>query len=144
MDYPEPLIEALLEHCEDYEDADELENALSFVRKIQKEINERKRHEALQAESLQRESRVAEELAANRTLDVAQSLHIGKRKRGNDGEGPVDCGLSWSCAHPGLITISEAVSEKNGLPRATGARFYDDNDRAEGEGGEVAQSRSPW
>lgn len=87
LDYPEPLIEALLNHCEDYEDADELQNVLIFVRKIRKEIA-KKSDEAQEAEEIQEQSRKAEEQVATRTQEVANSLHIGKRKREDVSEEP--------------------------------------------------------
>ncbi|KAK4938234.1 Splicing factor [Elasticomyces elasticus] len=87
LDYPEPLIEALVNHCEDYEDADELQNVLIFVRKIQKDIA-KKSVEAQQAEDIKEQSRKAEESVANRTQEVANSLHIGKRKREDESEEP--------------------------------------------------------
>ncbi|KAK5456845.1 Splicing factor [Exophiala xenobiotica] len=88
LDKPEPLVEALLNHCEDYEDADELQNALSLVRKVQTKINEKKREEALQVESVVRDSQKAEEQVASRTEEVANGLHIGKRKREDDLQEP--------------------------------------------------------
>ncbi|KAI1625609.1 nucleolin [Exophiala viscosa] len=87
LDYPEPLIEALVNHCEDYEDADELQNVLVFVRKIRKEIV-KKSEEAQQAEDIKEQSRKAEEQVANRTQEVANALHIGKRKREDESEEP--------------------------------------------------------
>ncbi|KIW15092.1 hypothetical protein PV08_07879 [Exophiala spinifera] len=84
LDEPQHLIDALLNHCEDYEDADELQHALGLARKVQKEVLERKRLESLQAESIAISSRKAEMQVASRTEDVANGLHIGKRKREDD------------------------------------------------------------
>lgn len=48
LDYPEPVIEALLNHCEDYEDADELQACLLKVRKLEKALTARRQVEAMQ------------------------------------------------------------------------------------------------
>lgn len=86
LDYPEPLIEALLNHCEDYEDADELQSAISLVREVQKTLTAKRHQQALQANEVAAQSRQAEEELANRTREVANGLHIGKRKRDNSEE----------------------------------------------------------
>ncbi|KIW37443.1 uncharacterized protein PV06_10483 [Exophiala oligosperma] len=84
LDEPEHLVDALLDHCEDCEDADELQHALGLARKVQKDVVERKRLEALQAENIALSSQKAEQQASSRTEDVANGLHIGKRKREDD------------------------------------------------------------
>ncbi|KIW76338.1 hypothetical protein Z517_11084 [Fonsecaea pedrosoi CBS 271.37] len=86
LDYPEPLMEALLSHCEDYEDADELQNAISLVRKVQKELTARRQQEALQAAEVAAQTEQAEQEVASRTEEVANGLHIGKRKRDEESE----------------------------------------------------------
>lgn len=88
LDYPEPLIEALLNHCEDYEDADELQSALSLVRKVQMHLTAKRQQEALQAKEIALQSEAAEDQLAQRTEEVANGLHIGKRKRDDDLEDP--------------------------------------------------------
>lgn len=84
LDYPEPLMEALLNHCEDYEDAEELQSALILVRRVQKELAVKRHQEALQANEIALQTQKAEEELHQRTQEVANGLHIGKRKR--DGE----------------------------------------------------------
>lgn len=84
LDEPEHLIDALLNHCEDCEDADELQHALGLARQVQKDVVERRRLEALQAENIALSSRKAEQQASSRTEEVANGLHIGKRKREDD------------------------------------------------------------
>ncbi|KIX94972.1 uncharacterized protein Z520_09282 [Fonsecaea multimorphosa CBS 102226] len=86
LDYPEPLMEALLNHCEDYEDADELQSAISLVRKVQKELTARRQREVLQAAEVAAQKEQAEEEVASRTQEVANGLHIGKRKRDEESE----------------------------------------------------------
>jgi len=49
LDYPEPIIEALVDHCEDYEEADELQACLLKVRKYEKRLTVRRQIEAIQA-----------------------------------------------------------------------------------------------
>ncbi len=86
LDYPEPIIEALLNHCEDYEEADELQSATSLVRKVRKTIAAKQQQDVLQATEIAIQKQQAEEDVANRTQEVANGLHIGKRKRDEDEE----------------------------------------------------------
>ncbi|OAP65642.1 hypothetical protein AYL99_01614 [Fonsecaea erecta] len=86
LDYPEPLVEALLNHCEDYEDADELQSAVSLVRKVQKELTAKRQREVLHAAEVAAQREQAEEGVAHRTQEVANGLHIGKRKRDEEVE----------------------------------------------------------
>ncbi|EXJ56271.1 uncharacterized protein A1O5_12727 [Cladophialophora psammophila CBS 110553] len=86
LDYPEPLMEALLNHCEDYEDADELQSAIILVRKVQKDLTARRQREAPQATEVAAQKEQAEEEVANRTQEVANGLHIGKRKRDEESD----------------------------------------------------------
>ncbi|ETI24784.1 hypothetical protein G647_04154 [Cladophialophora carrionii CBS 160.54] len=81
LDYPEPIMEALLNHCEDYEDAEELQSAIGLVRKVRKDLTAKRQQEALRAAEVAVQKQEAEEEVANRTEEVANSLHIGKRKR---------------------------------------------------------------
>lgn len=48
LDYPEPVIEMLLSHCEDYEDADEFQACLLKARKVEQTLSNRRQAEALQ------------------------------------------------------------------------------------------------
>lgn len=81
LDYPEPIIEALLNHCEDYEDAEELQIANSLVRKVRKSLAAKQQQAISEAIEVEAQKQQAEEEVANRTLEVANGLHIGKRKR---------------------------------------------------------------
>ena len=84
LDYPEYLIEALTNHCEDYEDAEELQSALFLVDKVQEKLTYRRQQEAEAAAQHTRpvpDEVVAEIKAEQRTETIAENLHIGKRKR---------------------------------------------------------------
>ena len=74
-------MEALLNHCEDYEDAEELQSAMSLVRKVRKDIAAKRKEEALQASELAAQQEQTAEEIAERAEEVANGLHIGKRKR---------------------------------------------------------------
>ena len=92
LDYPEYLIEALINHCEDYEDAEELQSALLLINKVQRQVTARRQVEAEVAaeEASQPPAEVvAEVVAEDRAEAVAENLHIGgKRKREEDEEEP--------------------------------------------------------
>ncbi|KAL2418226.1 putative RNA-binding protein [Exophiala dermatitidis] len=89
LDYPEPLMEALLNHCEDYEDAEELQSALAVVRKAQRLITA-KRQEEIQRNEIALQAEKAKDELKQRTEEVANGLHIGKRKRDSQPEGKED------------------------------------------------------
>ncbi len=85
LDYPEYLIEALINHCEDYEDAEELQSAVLLVNKIQKQMTSRRQNK-VEGLAVQVESPAAA-VAEQRAEEVANNLHIGgKRKRGDEEE----------------------------------------------------------
>jgi RNA recognition motif-containing protein len=84
LDYPEPIMEALLNHCEDYEDAEELQSAIGLIRKVRKDLAVKRQQETVQAAEVAVEKKQAEEEVAHRTEEVANGLHIGKRKRDED------------------------------------------------------------
>ncbi|KIX00594.1 uncharacterized protein Z518_09659 [Rhinocladiella mackenziei CBS 650.93] len=86
LDYPEPLMDALLNHCEDYEDADELQSALSLVRKVRKSLTAKRHREAVQAKEIALRSQPAEHEHVDRTQEAANGFHIGKRKRDDEPE----------------------------------------------------------
>ena len=90
LDYPEYLIEALTNHCEDYEDAEELQAALLLVNKVQKQVAVRRQNRAemvaVEAAQPPPSQVVAEETAEVRAEEVANNLHIGKRKREDNDE----------------------------------------------------------
>jgi squamous cell carcinoma antigen recognized by T-cells 3 len=91
LDYPEYLIEALANHCEDNEDAETLQSALILIDRVQKELTQRRQQEAAAAAEQSATEQAAvpiEAIVEQRTEEVAENLHIGKRKR--DDEEDVD------------------------------------------------------
>ena len=85
LDYPEYLVEALMNHCEDYEDAEELQSALLLINRAQKQVTSRRQKEAEAAAEKAAEP-PAEAVAEERAEEVANNLHIGKRKREDESE----------------------------------------------------------
>jgi squamous cell carcinoma antigen recognized by T-cells 3 len=86
LDYPEYLIEALLNHCEDYEDAEELQAALFIVGQVQAQVATRRQQEAAEQATEAATNLTAKAVAEERAEKVATKLHIGKRKREDDEE----------------------------------------------------------
>jgi len=84
LDYPEPLIEALLNHCEDYEDADELQSAISLARKVQKTLTAKRHQEALQVKEFSSQAQPAVSEVVHSAQETANGLNNGKRKREDD------------------------------------------------------------
>ncbi|KIV96300.1 hypothetical protein PV10_00182 [Exophiala mesophila] len=83
LDFPEPLIEALINHCEDYEDAEELQSALSLARKVRKTLAVKRHQEALENPVLVTDAQAAE-VQVKDDYELTNGLSIGKRKRDND------------------------------------------------------------
>ncbi|KEF63142.1 uncharacterized protein A1O9_01118 [Exophiala aquamarina CBS 119918] len=90
LDYPEPLIEALLNHCEDYEDADELQSALSLVHKVQKTLMVKRHQEALQAKEISSEMHHAASEVVHNAQEAPNGAHNAKRKREDDADNVED------------------------------------------------------
>lgn len=78
LDYPEPIIEELISHCEDHEDADELQVCLLKVRKLEKVLAARRQIEAVQSAEAAAAQQKQATVAANEALDTSNSA---KRKR---------------------------------------------------------------
>lgn len=75
LDYPEPILEALANHCEDFEDADEMQSCLLKIRRYEKVLAARRQAEAEASQNAQ--------LAAaqqNQDSDVERP-QLAKRKR---------------------------------------------------------------
>ncbi|KAK5958015.1 Splicing factor [Knufia fluminis] len=79
LDYPEPIIEALINHCEDYEEADELQACLLRVRRYEKVLAARRQIEAIQAASAAAAQQAQAPSVESTQLDRPQ---LTKRKRG--------------------------------------------------------------
>ncbi|KAK5099138.1 Splicing factor [Exophiala xenobiotica] len=78
LDYPEPIIEALIDHCEDYEEADELQACFLKVRKYEKGLAARRQIEAIQAAEAAAVEQAQVSNAGNAHTDRPQ---LTKRKR---------------------------------------------------------------
>lgn len=83
LDYPEPILEALADHCEDYEDAEEMQSCLLKMRRYEKALAARRQVEAAQSAS------VAQALEAQKQKETegqAETERPGlvKRKRDTD------------------------------------------------------------
>lgn len=84
LDYPEPILEALTNHCEDYEDAEEMQICLLKMRRYEKALVARRQVEAAQSVN------VAQALESQKTDTEhadAERPQLVKRKRDfNDSE----------------------------------------------------------
>lgn len=78
LDYPEPVIEMLLNHCEDYEDADEIQACLLKARKVEQALAARRQIEAVQ---LAQATSVQNSMDAVADSDSATRPSLTKRKR---------------------------------------------------------------
>jgi hypothetical protein len=76
LDWPEKLVTTYISHCEDYEDADELQLAIIETRKVMRTVTRRREKEALEAAA----ATAAETAAAGSEAGTA----ISKRKREDD------------------------------------------------------------
>ncbi|KAF7183629.1 hypothetical protein CNMCM7691_003908 [Aspergillus felis] len=74
LDWPEKIMQVYVAHCEDYEDSDELQQAILETRKAMKAINARREKEAREAAALQQQQAAAADLASQ----------AEKRKREDD------------------------------------------------------------
>ena len=77
LDWPEKLMQALVSHCEDHEEVDELQRTIVLAKKLEKTVARRREKEA--ARQLQGERHQHAEL-------VTKNLHTGKRKRDEHSE----------------------------------------------------------
>lgn len=118
LDHPEPLMEALLNHCEDYEDADELQSALSLVRKVQKTLTAKRHQEALQAKEIEHEAQhLASEITGN-AQETTNGLHNGKRKREDEVDSVEDPAKRYKSDEATAITNDmSSVREEESLKR---------------------------
>ena len=81
LDNPAALYEVLVNHCEDFEDAEELSRALMLEQSVRSRTHERAAATAEPAADV-----AVDVVAEIRTEEVANNLHIGKRKR-DDADG---------------------------------------------------------
>lgn len=84
LDWPEKIIDTYIAHCEQYEDAEELQLSMLEIRKASKSVAKRREREAQEAAAAQQQQAAAfqaeqAEQAAHKVPE--DSAHVGKRKR---------------------------------------------------------------
>lgn len=88
MDWPEKIIETYQYHCEDHEDAEELQSSMSLIWKAKKTVQKRREkeanevYEAAQAQAHQQQQQAQQDVAAT----YGDSDNAGKRKREDDAD----------------------------------------------------------
>ncbi|KAL8938760.1 MAG: hypothetical protein Q9211_003054 [Gyalolechia sp. 1 TL-2023] len=93
LDWPEKIIELLQDHCEDHEDAAELQSASVQIWKARKAVKKRREKEALEAyEAAQ--AQAMHEAHALKPADPAIRFATSKRKRDGNSTGPDSEGTS--------------------------------------------------
>lgn len=112
MDWPEKIIETYQFHCEDHEDAEELQSSLSLIWKARKTVQKRRgkeaneAYEAAQAQAYQQQQQAQQDVAAT----YGDGDNGGKRKR----EDEANEGISKK-ARPGVIEQAEPQVEEQSL-----------------------------
>ena len=90
LDWPEKIIETYRYHCEDHEDAEELQSSIAQVWKAKKAVQKRREREAYEAYEGSRAEALKQQQQAQQdvTNDQVECANIGKRKRedSHDGE----------------------------------------------------------
>ena len=92
LDWPEKIIEAFQYHCEDHEDAPELQSALVQISKAEKAVKKRREKEAYQAyeaahaQALQQQQQQQQETTEMDIVGSIEKNRTGKRKRNNKSE----------------------------------------------------------
>ncbi|WEW60200.1 Splicing factor [Emydomyces testavorans] len=79
LDWPEKIMDTYIAHCEQYEDAEELQLAIVEIRKVTKRVAKRREKEALETASQQRATVVQAVQATQNHVD--ETVLVGKRKR---------------------------------------------------------------
>lgn len=79
LDWPEKIVQTYIAHCEDYEDSDELQLAMSETRKAIKAVNARREREA-------REAAAQHAQLAQQQVPVEYTIQPEKRKREDEAE----------------------------------------------------------
>lgn len=96
LDWPERIMQLLQDHCEDHEDAAELQSASVEIWEARRVVKERREREAIeayeaaQAQALQQAHSLKPEISADSAISFASS----KRKRDDEGNGPSGEGTS--------------------------------------------------
>lgn len=86
LDWPEKIMTKYIAHCEDYEDADELQEALVETQKAMKAVARRRQKEALERAAAQQSAAASAEAAAAELMDTEGDAvaPAPKRKREED------------------------------------------------------------
>ncbi|EAS34587.3 pre-mRNA splicing factor [Coccidioides immitis RS] len=79
LDWPEKIMDTYIAHCEQYEDAEELQLAIVEIRRVSKRVAKRREKEALEA-AAQQQAAVAQAVQAAQN-NAEDTVHVGKRKR---------------------------------------------------------------
>ena len=88
LDWPEKIMQALITHCEDHEEVEELQLAVVEVKKMEKILAKRRVDQATEAAitaaTVESQAQNVKHEQMERAEAVANGLHIGKRKREDD------------------------------------------------------------
>ncbi|KAL9131371.1 MAG: hypothetical protein Q9217_000698 [Psora testacea] len=86
LNWPEKILETYLYHCEDHEDAQQFQSAVTEIYKQSKVIKKRREKEAFEQYKLQLREQQQESAQQGVTATVEDTEHLGKRKRGDQAE----------------------------------------------------------
>ena len=90
LDWPEKILDTYLHHCEDHEDANEIQKATAHWRKAMKAVAKRREKEAIQAaeyaEQQQQQMQQHNNAAAGQSKMSEVNVNGSKRKRGENEE----------------------------------------------------------
>ncbi len=87
IDWPEKILEAFLFHCEDHEDAEELQSAVVLIWKTKRTVSKRREREAAESfEAAQVQAEQQPRMQQEVSIESAATHQSVKRKRGNEAE----------------------------------------------------------
>ena len=122
LDWPEKILEVYRYHCEDHEDAEELQSSVVQIWKRQKIVKKRRAKEAInayeaaQVHHLQQSQQAHEETS----VDLQSSLNTGKRKRDADFD-LLEAG-STKKSRPNGSGDTEVQADQQALPASSGLK----------------------
>ena len=112
VDWPEELLAVYRYHCEDHEDAEELQSSVVQIWKRNKIVKKRREREAIEAyEAAQVQQTQWQQAQEEAPMDFQTSLNSGKRKRDADVD-PLDAGSSKRSRQHGSGEIGVTVEEQ--------------------------------
>jgi hypothetical protein len=115
LDWPEKLVTTYISHCEDYEDADELQLAIIETRKVMRAVTRRREKEALEAAAVQQAAPTAQ--PASSGLEIGSA--ISKRKREDDTVGANSLPSKKARPEDDASTQNEPIQVKRDRENAT-------------------------